>query len=59
MLLPQHEDLGNEGRTLLESSEHQLETETLGSVSSDAGDFLINWIIIEDLGDKKSHFEYL
>lgn len=53
MLLPQHKDLGNEGRTSLESSEHQLNTETLGSVSSDTGEFLINRIIIEDLEEKK------
>ena len=53
MLLPQHEDLGNEGRTSLESSEHQLNTKTLGSVSRDTGEFLINRIIIKDLGKKK------
>lgn len=58
--LPQHKDLGSEGRTSLESSEHQLNTETLGSVGSDTGEFLINWIIIEDLEKKKKRrFEYL
>lgn len=54
MLLPQHKDLGNEGRALSGFSEHQLNTETLGSISSNTGEFFLNWIIIKDLrGGKK------
>lgn len=52
VLLPHHKDLGNEGRTSLESSEHQLNTENLRSVSSDTREFLIDQIIIKDLKKK-------
>lgn len=50
MLLPQHKDLGNEGRALSGFSEHQLNAETLGSISSKSGEFFLNWIIIKDFG---------
>lgn len=54
VLLPQHKDLGSEGRTWLESSEHQLNTGNLPSVSSDTREFLIDQIIIKDLKKKKN-----
>lgn len=59
VLLPQHKDLGNEGRALSGFSEHQLNTETLGSISSNTGEFFLNWIIIKDLrgGKKTALFE--
>lgn len=37
----------------LKFSEHQLNTEALGSLSSGTGEFLINRIIIKDSGKKE------
>lgn len=54
VFLPQHKDLGNEGRTSSGSSEHQLNAETLGSMSSNTGEFFVNRIIIKDLRGKKN-----
>jgi len=45
VLLPQHTDVGNEGRASLESLKHQLNPETLGSVNSNAREFLENGLL--------------